>query len=161
MNMTTLTGRRGVSVPAPGEQTSLGSYDTYLEAQGLVDYLADHAFEVDTTQIIGTDLRMVEQITGRLTWPRALLSGAASGAWFGLFVGVLLNLLSTTTFLRAMTFGVTWGVLFGVVFAAVGYAMTAGRRDFTSRSATIPSRFEILVIATHADRARAILASGR
>ncbi|MEK8110529.1 general stress protein [Micromonospora sp. M12] len=50
-------------------------------------------FEVATTQIVGTELRMVEQITGRLTWPRALLSGAASGAWFGVFVGLLINLL--------------------------------------------------------------------
>jgi len=49
-------------------------------------------------------------------------------------------------------------MVFGVIFAAASYGMIAGRRDFTSRSATIPSRFEILVIATHADRARTVLA---
>ena len=155
MNMETFARR---DVPAPGEQTLLGSYGTYTEAQTVIDYLADHRFEVGTTQIIGTDLRMVEQITGRLNWPRVLLAGAASGAWFGLFVGFVINLLGTTGFVRAMTFGITWGMVFGVIFAAVSYSMVAGRRDFTSRTATIPGRFEILVVATHADRARTVLA---
>src|SRR3712207_8985496 len=38
--------------------------------------------------IIGSDLRMVERVTGRLSWGRAIGAGAASGAWFGLFVGL-------------------------------------------------------------------------
>lgn len=143
----------------PSSQVSLGSYPTYADAQRIVDALADQRFEVETTQIVGSDLRMVEQITGRLTWPRAILSGAAGGAWFGLFVGLLLNLLSTASFLRALTFGVFWGVLFGAAFAAIGYAMTGGRRDFTSLSATIPSRFEVLVLADHADHARSVLSA--
>ena len=140
-------------------RVSLGSYPTYTDAQRIVDTLADHRFEVQTTQIVGSDLRMVEQITGRLNWPRAILSGAAGGAWFGVFVGLLLNLLSTATFLRAMTFGLFWGVLFGAGFAAISYAMTGGRRDFTSLSATVPSRFEVLVLADHADHAHSILSA--
>jgi hypothetical protein len=141
-----------------GEQVSLGSYTTYDEAQRVVDYLADHDFEVETTQIIGSDLRMVEQVTGRLTWARAVLSGAASGAWFGVFVGLLLSILHTTTLLVAMAWGLGWGVVFGGVFAAVGYAMTGGRRDFTSLSMTVPSRFEVLVAAAHSGHARTVLA---
>ena len=155
MNVVAMT-----ALPIPAiEQASLGTFTAYAEAQHVVDYLADHDFEVATTQIVGTDLRMIEQITGRLTWPRAILSGVASGAWFGLFVGLLLSILSTVTFGRALVFGLTWGVLFGAVFAAVGYAMTRGRRDFTSRSITVPSRYEVLVAATHADSARTTLAA--
>lgn len=72
-----------------GGQESLGSFASYEEAQRMVDYLADHDFEVRTTQIIGSELRMVEQVTGRLTWTRAVLAGAAGGAWFGAFAGLL------------------------------------------------------------------------
>jgi hypothetical protein len=158
MNMAAVTSRTGTPAQPTLEQVSLGSYTTYAEAQSVVDYLADHHFEVQATQIIGSDLLMVEQVTGRLTWPRALLSGVASGAWFGVFVGLLLSILSTTTFLRAMAWGLSWGVLFGGVFAAVGYGMTGGRRDFTSRSVTVPSRFEVLVAAGHSDHARTVLA---
>ena len=159
MTMPAVISRRGTVTQLLGEQVSLGSFTTYAEAQNMVDYLADHEFEIQTTQIIGSDLRMVEQITGRLTWPRAILSGMASGAWFGVFVGLLLSMLSTTAFLRAMTFGIGWGVLFGGVFTAVGYGLTGGRRDFTSRSATIPSRFEVLVAAEFSDHACTVLAS--
>ncbi|MCW2639978.1 MAG: conserved rane protein of unknown function [Dactylosporangium sp.] len=158
INLATMQSRRGTPAQPPGEQVSLGSCTTYAEAQSVVDYLADQHFEVETTQIIGSDLRMVEQVTGRLTWPRALLSGAASGAWFGVFVGLLLTILSTTTFLRAMVWGLMWGVLFGGIFAAVGYGLTGGRRDFTSRSATVPSRFEVLVAAAHSEHALTVLA---
>jgi hypothetical protein len=158
MNIGTLTGGGSVVAYPVGEQVSLGSYTTYAEAQRVVDYLADHDFEVETTQIIGSDLRMVEQVTGRLTWARAVLSGAASGAWFGVFVGLLLSVLHTGTFIIALAWGLSWGVLFGGVFAAVAYSMTGGRRDFTSRSATVPSRFEVLVAAAHSDHARTVLA---
>ena len=88
----------------------------------------------------------------------ALLSGAVGGVWFGLFVGVLFSLLTLTTFGRAMVFGMSWGLVFGVGFAAVGFALTRGRRDFTSLSATVPSRFEVLVDAAHAQRATTVLA---
>jgi hypothetical protein len=149
-------GRSPFGVVSVGEQVSLGSYSAYTEAQRTVDYLADHDFEVETTQIIGSDLRMVEQVTGRLTWARVLLSGAASGAWFGLFVGLLLSVLTLTTFGQAMLFGISWGLVFGVGFAAIGYALTRGRRDFTSLSATVPSRFEVLVDAAHPQRATTV-----
>ncbi|MCY7372864.1 MAG: hypothetical protein LH461_04080, partial [Spirochaetaceae bacterium] len=70
----------------------IGSYDTYVEAQRAVDYLSDQQFPVQHVSIVGSDLRMVENVLGRLTRGRAALAGAASGAWFGLFVGVLLSL---------------------------------------------------------------------
>ncbi|SIM56022.1 hypothetical protein SAMN04489832_0625 [Micromonospora cremea] len=155
--MTRLAGRGELPARPPVEQVPLGSYPTYAEAQQVVDCLAEHHLEVGTTQIIGSDLRLVEQITGRLTWPRALLSGAASGAWFGVFVGLLLGVLGTIGFVRAMTLGLAWGVLFGMAFAAAGYALTGGRRDFTSRSATVPSRFEVLVAVGYGERARTVL----
>ncbi|WP_399341801.1 general stress protein [Umezawaea sp. Da 62-37] len=139
---------------------SLGAFATYAEAQSVVDHLADNEFDVRTTQIIGSDLRMVEQITGRLTWPRAILAGAAGGAWFGVFVGLVLSFLSTAdTIVPAVAFCLATGALFGGVFSAVSYGLTRGRRDFTSLSATVPSRFEVLVTATHADRARTVLAT--
>ncbi|MEO6086353.1 MAG: general stress protein [Umezawaea sp.] len=155
------THTTGSPMKTVGGQASLGSFATYEEAQSVVDHLADHEFEVRTTQIIGSDLRVVEQVTGRLTWPRAVLAGMASGAWFGVFVGLVLSFLSTTTttVLVAVVFGVGWGVLFGGVFGAVGYGLTGGRRDFTSLRTTVPSRFEVLVAATHGDQARAVLAT--
>src|ERR671938_1973815 len=79
-----------VSMPLGGVQ--VGSYDSYEQAQAAVDYLSDEKFPVENVTIIGSDLRMVERVTGRLSWGRAIAAGAASGAWFGPFVGLLLGI---------------------------------------------------------------------
>ena len=74
---------------------SLAVYDTYADAQRAVDYLADQEFPVENCLIVGTDLKQLERITGRLTWSKVALGGAASGVWLGLFVGLVLSLFST------------------------------------------------------------------
>ena len=61
-----------------GEQVA--AYGTYLEAQRAVDHLADKHFPVQIVTIVGLDLRMVERVTGRLSYPRVALAGALSGA---------------------------------------------------------------------------------
>jgi len=81
---------------------TIGTYDTYREAQRAVDYLSDEKFPVEHTTIVGNNLRQVEKITGRLSWGRALTAGLASGAWFGLFVGLLLGLFTTGNWLAAL-----------------------------------------------------------
>src|SRR5262245_33571696 len=50
---------------------TVATYETYAEAQRAVDYLSDNGFPVQHTAIIGTDLRLVETVTGRLTIARA------------------------------------------------------------------------------------------
>jgi hypothetical protein len=45
------------------------------------------------------------------------------------------------------------------VYALVGYAATRGRRDFSSVSVTIATRYEVLVEHKHAARARELLAT--
>jgi hypothetical protein len=50
------------------------------------------------------------------------------------------------------------GALFGVIWAWVGYAATRGRRDFTSISQVVATRYEVLVEHKLAERARELLA---
>jgi hypothetical protein len=125
---------------------SLGLFDKYEEAQRAVDYLSDQEFPVQNCMIVGTDLKQVERVTGRLTYARAAMAGAASGAWMGLFVGVLLSLFSTSESAFGIVIaGVLFGVVFGMVMGLAGYAATRGRRDFTSVSQVIATRYEVLV----------------
>ena len=81
---------------------SLAVYDDYAQAQRTVDFLSDEEFPVEQLMIVGTDLKRVEKITGRLTTGRVALSGAASGAWFGLFVGLIFVLLTDESALAAL-----------------------------------------------------------
>ena len=138
----------------------IGSYDTYVEAQRAVDYLSDQQVPVQHVSIVGSDLKMVENVLGRLTRGRAALAGAASGAWFGLFVGVLLSLFADegTNSFGLIIAAVIYGAVFGAIFGFVSHALTKGKRDFTSRSKIVASAYEIRCVWAEADRAREVLA---
>lgn len=138
----------------------IAAYDNYLEAQRAVDFLADAEFPVQKVTIVGTELRMVERITGRRTYATAALRGAASGAWLGLFLGLMFMLLVSGAslagiFLPALLIGAGFGMLWGVV----GHALTGGRRDFSSTSQLVPSRFAVLCLTESAQEARNLLAT--
>jgi hypothetical protein len=139
----------------------IATYDTYVEAQRAVDFLADEQFAVENVSIVGSDLKMVERVTGRLTRGRAAAAGAASGAWFGLFVGVLLSLFATksgTSGFALIVLALIYGAVFGTIFGFVSHALSGGKRDFTSRSKIVSSRYEIVVVWAQADKAREVLA---
>ncbi len=146
-------------VPVPNVQrASVATYDVYGHAQRAVDFLSDERFPVERVQIVGTDLRMVEQVFGRLNWGRAILSGAATGAWIGLFVGLLMSILVPDLGAGAAVLtGLLYGVVSGALFGAVSYALSGGRRDFVSRSQIVPSRYDVLVETQYADQARDVL----
>lgn len=150
---------RTPSVPTLPRGEQVAAYDTYLEAQKAVDHLADREFPVQNVTIVGTDLRMVERVTGRLTYSRVALAGLASGAWFGLFVGLLLSIFSTvgTTTLPILA-AVAIGAAFGILFSVISYAFAGGKRDFTSSSQIVASSYAVLCVSEHAHRARTLLA---
>lgn len=136
---------------------SVATYPDYAQAQKAVDYLSDNKFPVEKTSIVGTDLRLVENVLGRLTTMRAAGAGAASGAWFGIFVGLLLGIFSDSNYFTAIFVCLLIGAIWGAVFGAIAQAATGGRRDFTSRSSLQASQYAIITEADAADEARALL----
>ncbi|AWB83800.1 general stress protein [Corynebacterium liangguodongii] len=137
----------------------VGSFDTYEEAQRAVDGLSDHEFSVEDLKIVGVDLMQVENVTGRLTWPRILLSGALSGAWFGLFIGLIFALFALPgTGWGIFGWSILIGAVFGLIFAAVGYALTGGKRDFASMTTIVAGRYDIICDPQSAPRARDMIA---
>ncbi|WP_240200859.1 general stress protein [Cellulosimicrobium cellulans] len=142
-------------VPTPPRGEEIASYATYLEAQKAVDFLSDNKFAVELVTIVGTDLKMVERVTGRLTYGRVAIAGAASGAWFGLFVGLLLFMFSGQGGFVLTAVGI--GAGFGLLFSVLSYALTQGKRDFTSQSQIVASSYGILCAPERAGDARQLL----
>jgi hypothetical protein len=138
----------------------VGSYDDYEAAQAAVDHLSDAGFPVEHLDIIGSDLRLVERVTGRLTTGRAALAGAASGAWFGLFIGLLLGLFTTSGWLAILLTGILVGAAWGAIFAALGHAAWRGRRDFSSMRILAAGRYDLVARDNTADQARQMLGEG-
>lgn len=139
---------------------SIGVFETYAQAQKAVDTLSDASFPVQNCLIVGTELRQLERVTGRLTWGRVLIGGALSGVWLGLFVGLIFSLFeSTVSTVSVVASTMLFGAVFGAVWAALGYMLTRGRRDFTSVSRIVPGKYEVLAEHKVATQAREILRS--
>ncbi|GAA4700761.1 hypothetical protein GCM10023215_44430 [Pseudonocardia yuanmonensis] len=134
--------------PARTGSQVLREFDSYGQAQELVDRLADRGFPVGVVRIVGTGIRTVEQVTGRLTKGRAAAAGAAGGAWFGLLVGLLFGLLtlgSETGVVAALFGGLVLGGLWGAAFGFVAQWANHGQRDFASVENLEAARYAVEV----------------
>ena len=103
--MTSPIGFRGTAavpnLPTPPTGFAVAAYPTYASAQAAVEHLIKHNFSIQDVTIVGSDLQLVERVTGRLTAGKLAAAGAASGAWMGLFVGLLLFVFSPVQGARA------------------------------------------------------------
>ncbi|HMM82699.1 MAG TPA: hypothetical protein PJ998_05925 [Terrimesophilobacter sp.] len=149
---------RGTAFPTLPKGDVLGTYDTYDEAMAIVDRLARAEFTVKQMAIVGSDLRTVERVTGKMTYGRAALAGAASGMWFGLFLGLLLFIFSPSQ--NAILYvgaAVLIGAGFGMLFGLVSYALNRRRRDFTSIHQVIAGKYEIMIDPSLTAKAQDVL----
>lgn len=140
-------------------KVTVASYGSYREAERAVDFLSDQGFPVGRVAIVGTGLKTVEQVAGRLTTGRAAVLGAGQGAMLGLFFALLFGLFfEGPDFLGLLVYGLVAGSLFGATLGAVGQAAQGGRRDFASIRGMEAERYEVQVEHDHSARAKQLLA---
>ncbi|HJX77740.1 general stress protein [Glutamicibacter sp.] len=133
----------------------LGRYTSYLDAQKLVDYLADNNFPVSAVTIVGNDVRTVERVTAKLSYPKVALAGAAQGGMMGLFVGLLLSLFGGTgNGLYQILSAIGLGMAIWMIAGVVSYSTRRGKRDFASSSKFVATSFDVVVDFEHAQAAR-------
>ncbi len=137
------------AVSSAPSRRSIASFQSYADAEQAVDALSDRGFPVERVAIVGRDLELVEQITGRLDYPRAALRGAAGGAVTGALLGWLFALLSWITpligWLLLTVYGLIFGAIVGAVLGLLVHALQGGRRDFASATAMRPRTYELMV----------------
>jgi hypothetical protein len=130
-----MSQRQGFRVPTSAltldYPMSLAVYEHYEQAQKAVDFLSDHEFPVQNCLIVGTELKQIERVTGRLTTGKVALGGLLSGLWLGLFVGLIVSLFGTGSALAAILSTMLFGAVFGLAWALVGYAATRIKKTLT------------------------------
>lgn len=136
----------------------VGEFASYEDAQAAVDYLADAKFPVENLLIVGTNLRLLERVTGRRTWGNVVTEGALSGVSSGLLVGLMLMFFSGHANLNMVWVGLLLGIAFGVVARALLYTMSGGKRDFNSARITVATSYEVLAEHKVAQQAKDLLA---
>ncbi|HYY09963.1 MAG TPA: general stress protein [Kineosporiaceae bacterium] len=149
-------GRAAQMIPTPPRGDIIARYPTYLEAQRAVDHLSDQGFPVQFVTIVGTGLRMVERVTGRLTYTIVGLRSLASGAYFGLLVGVFLTFFANASG-STIVAGAVFGAGISLIFGIIAYSLTGGRRDFSSVSQVVATEYEVLCMPEQAGQARQLL----
>lgn len=137
---------------------SVGIFNSYADAQKAVDYLADERFPVQNLAIVGTELKSVERVLGRRSWSTVISQGVSSGISTGLLVGLVMLIFTRPgSVLVLLLTCLAIGVAIGIGFAAAGYAMTRGKRDFTSVTQTVATKYEVLCEHKVAAQAREML----
>jgi hypothetical protein len=133
--------------PTAAPKTTVATYPSYREAERAVDFLSDRDFPVERIAIVGTGLRTVERVAGRLTTGRAALAGAGQGAMIGLLFALLFGIFFDVeeAFIGVLIYGLVAGAIFGAAFAALFQAAQRGRRDFASTTGMEAERYEIQV----------------
>ena len=151
--------RGGGALAGTGTGEVIASYSDYAGAQRAGDHLSDNEFPVQHTSIGGADLRLVENVLGRLTGGKAAASGAMGGLWFGFLIGLFLGLFAdrATDWIWIVLWGCLWGLIAGALFGWVGYKAMGGRRDFVSASQIVAARYDVVVDPSVAERARNIV----
>jgi hypothetical protein len=147
---------------AAARRRPIGVFENYADAERAVDRLSDLGFPVQRVAIIGHDLQLVEQVTGRLNYGGAALKGATSGAVPGALIGWIFgvfNLINPLVASLVLAFyGLIIGAVIGAVLGVVMHALQGGRRDFDAVTMTVPSRYEVVVDDEVADEAARLLA---
>jgi hypothetical protein len=146
--------------PVSAAWNTVARFEEYEAAQGAVDRLSDDGFPVSKLDIVGSDLRLIERVTGRLTTARATGAGAISGLWAGLLIGALLALFTTGhAWLAVLLVAAGFGALWGAVFAFARHSATRGQRDFSSVRALAAARYDLIARDGTVDQARAMLSN--
>jgi hypothetical protein len=139
----------------------IGSYTEYADAEGAVEYLADHGFPVERVEIIGQDLRLVEQVLGRFGYRQAILRGAGNGALVGVLIGWIFGIFNWIDPVVASLWlaldGLVFGAIVGALFGGLSHWAQHGKRDFASARVMLPSRYDVVAAADVADKAVALL----
>jgi hypothetical protein len=144
--------------PVSAAWNTVARFDDYGSAQRAVDRLSDDGFPVERLDIVGSDLRLVERVTGRLTKARAAGAGAVSGMWVGLLIGILFGMFTTGhAWLAMVAAGIGLGVLGGAAFGFVAHLATRGERDFSSLRGLTAAHYDLIAREGGAERARVAL----
>jgi hypothetical protein len=99
------------------------------EVQDALAGVADEGFGIDRATIVGTDLRLVEKVSGRMTAARAAGYGTVAGAWLGALIAAFAAIFTAKSV--------------GAVFGAIAYRFAGPRDGITGNVTLVASRYEL------------------
>ena len=143
----------------------VADFKLYPDALAYVDNLINNNFPAGAVAIVGSDLRTVERVRGKINYARMAVGGAMTGSWMGLAFGLIFGGSVNPTDPNQFTMSesifsaIVIGAGLGMLFNVTRYALTKNKRSFISQSTVVASKYQIQVPAALADQARAVPAA--
>ena len=151
----------GTSVPQ-GE--TLATFTDYKQAVKYVEGMIENNFPARLVSIIGTDLKTIESIKGRLGYGRVSLSGALTGSWLGMFFGLIFGATGAGTeavLLTNIAAGVVIGAGIGMLLNVIRFSLTKNRRGFISGQMVVAKKYEVVVPKEQLTAAKTAVAAAK
>lgn len=143
----------------------VADFKQYTDALAYVDNLIKNNFPAGAVAIVGSDLRTVERLRGKITYARMALGGAVTGSWMGLAFGLIFggqtNPDGSSMFgaVDPLASSMVIGAGLGMLFNVVRYSLARNKKSFVSQSTVVASKYQVQVPAGLADQARAVPAA--
>jgi len=136
--------------PAMPQGEVIADFLQYEDAVAYVEKLVEGNFPAGLIAIVGSDLRSVERVRGKLSYARIALNGAITGSWLGLFYGLFFggnpDTSSVTGFATsAIGSAIFIGAGLGMLFQVIRFSLTKRKRGFISQSTFVAKKYEVQV----------------
>lgn len=156
--MSMFGGRAAMSAGDVGQ--TVAGYSTYEAAQKAVSTLIGAEIPARHIAIVGSGLRSVERVTGRLGYATAARSGAVNGLLLGLLFAAVLVIGSPTLPIPVFVGVLFVGIALGMLLSLTTYSLVRKRRDYASVIQVVADHYDVTVPASDLARARAALGVG-
>jgi hypothetical protein len=136
--------------PAVPQGEVIADFTQYPEAVAFVEKLVRNNFPAGFIAIVGSDLRSVERVRGRMSYARVALSGAITGSWMGLIYAFLFGPVIDTSNLGSTANGalgssIVIGAGIGMLFNVVRFSLSRNKRGFLSQSSMVAAKYQVQV----------------
>lgn len=136
---------------------AVASFKDYDAAQKAVSKLISSEIPAADIAIVGTALRSVEKVTGRLGYAQAAWSGAVNGVLLGLLFAAMLAIWTPGVPISMFAGYLLVGIALGMLFRLIAYSILRRRRDFASVMQVSADHYEVTVLPRSAAKARQVM----
>jgi hypothetical protein len=129
----------------------VAEFKQYDEAVNFVENLIKNDFPSGLIAIVGSDLRSVERVRGKLNYGRVAISGLTTGAWIGLIVGIVFGGASgagdptQVSSVQSVWSSALIGAGIGMLINVIRFSLAKRKRGFISQSSMVASKYQIQV----------------
>ncbi len=147
---------RSISPVIP-QGVEVAEFAQYLDAVKFVDRIVSGSFPATFIAIVGSDLKTVERLRGRVSYARVALSGLVTGSWVGLIFGLLFGGtgdVNAPVNYPSLAASVILGAGLMMLINVVRFSLNPNKRQFLSSSMVIAGKYVVVVPQDLEEQAR-------